>query len=90
MLFGVFLNCRQCSKESLQDCTKCFKVSKQILDSYLGSLIMIKKIIKNYPDFDKTDQVVVNKLTEEVDEHFTTCIYLENSDQAKHGSVLKG
>jgi len=56
---------------------------------YLGSLIIIEKITKNHPNFNEIDQVVVNKLTKEVDEHFITHAYLENSDQAKYRSVLK-
>ena len=74
------MNCRKCSEKSLYDCAKYFKVLKEILDSYLGGLIIIKKIIKNHPDFDKTDQIIVNELTEDVDECFSICIYLENSD----------
>jgi len=34
--------------------------------------------------------VIVSKLTKEVNECFTTHIYLENLDQVKYGSVLKG
>ena len=34
--FRAFLNCKQQAEESLQDCAKHFKVSKDILESNLG------------------------------------------------------
>ena len=64
--FRVLFNYRQCNTKSLQDYTKYFKVSKKILNSYLDSPIIIKKIMKNHPNYNKIDQVVVNELTEEV------------------------
>ena len=64
-------------------------MSEEILESHLGGSITIKKIIKNHADYDETDEMVVKKLTEEVDECLTTYVYLENSDQAKYGLVLK-
>ena len=46
--------------------------------------------MKNHPDYKEIDQRVASKLAKEVDKHFTTYIYSENSDQVKHGLVLKG
>ena len=53
--FRVFLNWKECNKESLQDHAKYFKVSKEILESYLGRPIVIEKIAKNHPNYNKTD-----------------------------------
>ena len=74
----------------MQECTKHFKVAKEILESHLGRSIKIEKIIKNYPDYDEADQDAAKKLTEEVDKCLITHIYLENLDLVKCRLVLKG
>ena len=53
--FRVFFNCKQCNKESLQDCTKHFKVLKEILESYLGRPTTIEKIVKNHSNYEEID-----------------------------------
>ena len=45
--FKAFLNCRQKEKEMLQDYTKRFKVTREILYSHLGGVIILKKVVKN-------------------------------------------
>ena len=59
---------------------KHFKVTKEILELHLGRSMIIKKIVKNYPNYKEIDQGIASKLAKEVDEYFTTYIYLENSD----------
>ena len=55
---------------------------KKILESYLGRLIIIKKIAKNHPNYEETDQSVASKLAKEVNEYFITYACSENLDQA--------
>ena len=48
---------------------------KEILELHLDRPTLINKITKNHPDYEETDQDIVSKLTKEVNEYFTTCVY---------------
>lgn len=57
------MNYKQEKEERLQDYTKRFKVSKEILGSHLDRPINIEKVIANHPDYDEVNEIIIKKLT---------------------------
>ena len=88
--FGAFFKCRQKDRENLQEYTRRFKVSREILKSHLGGDILLPKIVKGMPGYDESNKVKMKELTKIADEQLSTYVYLVNSDQEKYGSVIKG
>ena len=87
--FEAFFNCHQKEKETLQDYTRRFKVSREILKSHLGGDIVLPKFVECMTGYDESIKVKTAELTKIADEQFSTYIYLVNSDQEKYGSVIK-
>ena len=87
--FKDYFNCKQQQGESLLDYTRRFKIVRDILTSYLGGPIELKKYVKDDPDYVDGQQALLERLTVAADERLATYLHLANSDQGKHGSVLK-
>ena len=87
--FKDYFNCKQQQGESLLDYTRRFKVVRDILTSYLGGPIELKKCVKDDPDYVDGQQELLDRLTIAADERLATYLYLANSDQGKCGSVMK-
>jgi len=85
----TMINLRQHQKENLQDYTRRFKTSQDILESHIGGLITLTKYVKTMAGYDENNSDVVITLTKEAGEQFNAFLYLENADQAKYGSLLK-
>jgi hypothetical protein len=84
-LFGT----KQRDGENLQEYTKRFKTSKEILESHIGAPIIIRKYVESMKSYDPTNANIVDKLILQANEKFMAFIYLENADYKKYGSVLK-
>ena len=87
--FRDYFQRTQLNGESLLDCTRRFKVAREVLTSHLGGPIELKKHVKDRPDYVAGRQEVIDQLTVAADEKLATCLCLMNSDQGKHGSALK-
>jgi hypothetical protein len=76
------LNTRQREGEYLQDWTKRFWTTKEILESHMRGPIILHKIVMHNPDFDTTDPKILHKCYETASETFLTYSYIENADQS--------
>jgi hypothetical protein len=83
-LFGT----KQREGENLQEYTKRFKTSKEILESHIGAPLILRKYIESMPSYDQNDTTLVNGLIESANEQLMAFIYLENADPKKYGPVL--
>ena len=88
--FENYFNCKQKESKSLQDYTKRFKVSRDVLNSHLGGVIRLHKIVENDDSYADASQEDKMKIEKDADERLSTYLYLKNADQAKYGSILKG
>ena len=88
--FGAFFKCHQKDKEILQDYTRRFKVTREILKSHLGGDILLPKYVKGMTGYDESNNTKTEELTKIADEQLSTYVYLVNSDQRKYGTLIKG
>jgi hypothetical protein len=88
--FRAVLNVQQKESETLQDYTRRFKTSREILESHLGGPIILSKFVKTMSGYDPKDLIKTNVCIEKASEQLFAFLYLENADQAKYGSLLKG
>jgi hypothetical protein len=85
-----FINLKQKDGELLQDYTKRFKTSRDVLRSHLGGPIMLTKTVTNMKDYNKMDEDTIETCYEKTFNQFLAYTYLENSDKTKYGSLLTG
>ena len=91
----TLLATRQKEGESLQDFTKRFRVTQEVLESHLGDPIILTKFLQatlGYTE-EPTDEVEKQKnkiLEDQAFEQLLAYMYLENADQTKYGSILSG
>eukprot|EP00978_Attheya_sp_CCMP212_P012628 scaffold31575_cov60-Attheya_sp.AAC.3 len=77
--------------ETLNDYTKRLKTSRDVLESHICGLIVLMKFVEQMKDYDALDDVVVVKKCNEIAfAQMLSLMYMENSDQKKYGSLLKG
>jgi hypothetical protein len=74
--------------ESLQDYTRRFKTSTEILESHLGGPIILEKYVRTMENYDENDVEKTNKMIAKASEGLFTFMYLENSSQDKYGSII--
>jgi hypothetical protein len=72
----AFVNLKQKEGESLQDYTKWFKTSREVLERHMGGNIVIPKIIKSMQDCDEDDLDSVVKCGKVVSEPWMAFQYL--------------
>jgi hypothetical protein len=87
--FRAVFTARQKDGESLQDYTRRFKTSTEILESHLGGPIILEKFVKTMDGFDETNVIKTGELIKQASEGLFAFLYLENSDQEKYGSILR-
>ena len=92
-------NYKQHDNEALSDCTIYFKVCREILQLHLGGPILVAKAIEGshlvHLQIENNEEGGLDLLLgldQEtiIDYELSTCVHLENADQRKCGSVLKG
>ena len=91
----TLLNTRQKEGELLQDFTKQFRVTREVLESHLGGLIILTNILNATTGYfeNPTDKIKKQKnkiLENQAFKQLLAYTYLENADQAKYGSILSG
>ena len=89
------MNTRQREGESLQDYTKRFQVTKEVMESHLGGPIILTKMLYQnegytHQPIDPINQEKNAIIEKQVYEQFNALAYLENADQTKYGSILLG
>ena len=87
--FRSAFSSKQKEAESLQDYTRCFKTSMEILESHLGGPVILDKYVRTMPGFDPNDMAKVNKMIKQASESLFAYLYLENSDQEKYGTIVQ-
>ena len=80
---------KQRDNKSLQDYTRRFETSREILESHIGGPLILLKYVKTMSQYDKNDQYKTDGLIHKASEQFFAHIYMENSDQDKYGSISK-
>jgi hypothetical protein len=86
--FRALFSTKQREGENLQEYTRQFKTSKDILESYIGAPLILQKYVESRPTYDSTNDAIVQTLVQQASEQFIAFIYLDNSDRKKYGSVL--
>jgi hypothetical protein len=91
--FRSVFNSKQKEAESLQDYTRRFKTSMEILKSHLGGPIILEKYITTMDGYDAStiaiNDALKDKLTKKSSECLFAYLYLENSDQGKYGTIIQ-
>jgi hypothetical protein len=77
----TFIGLKQRKNESLQDYTKRFKTSRDVLHSHIGGPILLVKYMVNMSDYDKSDNDKVEKCGEIAFQQLLAYMYLDNSDK---------
>ena len=83
-------NLKQKDGESLQDYTKRFKTTRDVLRSHIGGPIILTKYVEKMKDYDATDKEKVALCQEKAFQQLVAYTYLENTDKTKYGSLLSG
>jgi hypothetical protein len=83
---SLFAN-KQKEGESLQDYTRRFKASTEILESHLRGPVILEKYVRTMENYDGKDIDKTTKMTAKASEGQYTFLYLENSDQDKYRSI---
>jgi hypothetical protein len=86
--FCVLFGTKQREGENLQEYTKRFKTSKEILESHIDAPIILRKYVKSMIGYNANNANTVNRLIHQANEQLMAFIYIENVDSRKYGSVL--
>jgi hypothetical protein len=84
------INLKQKENESLQEYTKRFKTSRDVLVSHIGGPLVFTKYIEKMNGYDETDKDKVKSCTNKSWMQFLAFTYLDNSDKAKYGTLMSG
>ena len=85
----AFLACRQQEGESLQDYTRRFKTTRDIMVTQVGDKIKLKQIMKSLEGWDDNDPSQDNEYKKNAWDRYITFVYLGNADKTKYGTVIK-
>ncbi len=80
----------QCAAERERNSARLFKTAREILESHLGGPIILTKFVKTMKDYDPLDMIKTEDQIKKASEQLFAFLYLENTDQAKYGTLLKG
>ena len=86
----TLLNLKQNTNESLQEYTKRFKTSRDVLVSHIGGPIVFTKYTQKMNGYDAKDAEKIQSCINKSWMQFLAFTYLENSDKTKYGSLLTG
>lgn len=88
--FRSLFRTRQKEDEDLVDYTRRFKSAKDVLESFYGSNLLLPKMIATDPRFDATSSSSFDECGKTASSRFYALLILQNADQNKYGTVLKG
>eukprot|EP00978_Attheya_sp_CCMP212_P009120 scaffold21484_cov55-Attheya_sp.AAC.2 len=85
----AMIDTHQKEHETLRNFTKRFKTSRDMLESHIGGPIVLTKFVEQeMADYDALEDA--DKCSRIAYAQMLSLLYLENSDQKKYGSLLKG
>jgi hypothetical protein len=87
--FRAAFSTRQREGESLQDYTRRFKTSTEILESHLGGPLILAKYVQTMDKYYASDHDKTESLIKQASEGLFAFLYLENSDQRKYGMIIE-
>jgi hypothetical protein len=88
MPFLALFGTKQREGENLQEYTRQFKTSKEILESHIGAPLILKKYFESRPAYVPKSDAIIEELIQQAIKQLMAFIYLENSDRKKCRSVL--
>jgi hypothetical protein len=77
-------------EEDLTDYTRRFKTTRDVYKSHIGSKMRLKKMTESDPLWDNTHQATQEVCYERASDKVLALLYLENADQSKYRTLLKG
>jgi hypothetical protein len=86
----TLVNLKQKEGESLQDYTKRFKTSRDVVRLHIGRPVILSKYMTTMKDYDEKNATKVAEYKEQVYQQLLAYIYLDNSDKAKYGTLING
>eukprot|EP00978_Attheya_sp_CCMP212_P024668 scaffold77882_cov56-Attheya_sp.AAC.1 len=86
----AMIDTHQKEHETLSDYTKRFRTSRDVLKSHIGGPIVLTKFVEQMKDYDASNVDAIKKCNEIAFAQMLSLMYMENSDQKKYGSLLKG
>jgi dsRNA-specific ribonuclease len=86
--FRSLFTSKQKDGENLQDYTRRFKASMEILESHLGGPLILEKYVRTMTGYDKTNDPRTDELIKHAAESLFAYLYLENADQDKYRTIL--
>jgi hypothetical protein len=81
---------KQRDDKDLVDYTRRFKTAKEFLEAQLGGKLKIDEMAKEDEEWDETKATKMKECHERANARLMALTYLENVDQNKCGTVLKG
>eukprot|EP00978_Attheya_sp_CCMP212_P006032 scaffold13573_cov49-Attheya_sp.AAC.2 len=84
------LDTHQKDNESLSHYTKRFKTSRDVLESHIGGPIILTKYVQSMALYDANDNDKIEACAKGSFGQLLSLLYMENSDQRKYGSLMKG
>lgn len=86
--FQAFLGTKQLEGESLNEYTRRFKSSRDMLISHLGAPINLSKYVKTMEGYDGSNLDKILKLMNRAQEQLFAFTFFENSNQNKYSSIM--
>ena len=84
------INSKQRENESLQEYTKRFKTSLDVMESHIGGPIELTKYIGKMKEYNPMDHDSFEKCKWKAYQQFIAFLHMENADKLKYGSLLTG
>ena len=88
-LMKAFITCRQKEGESLQDYTRRFKTTRDVMVTQVSDSIELKQIMRSLEGWDETDPSQNNEYRKNSWDRYIALVYLNNADNTKYGTVIK-
>ena len=85
----AFLACRQREGESLQDYTRRFKTTRDVMVTQVGDKIKLKQVMKSIEGWDDNDATQDDEYKKNAWDRYIAFVYLDNADKTKYGTVIK-
>lgn len=82
------INLRQRENENLQEYTRKFKTSREVLETHLGSPLILTKYVEGMDGYDVKDIDKRNDLQKKAAEQLMAYLYLDNTDKKKYGTIM--
>ena len=80
-------NTKQREDENLNQYQQCFKTQRDVMSSHIGGPIILTQFIRTMPGYDAADADAVKQCQKDAHAQFLAYIFIENSDNAKYGSL---